>query len=166
MSDIRAALAQLYRREAEIAITDVDIRGQNYTRAIEKVWPLMPPSRVVVTDTPCFVHLLPDSQANIGSAMVSSDFVVNVQLVVEDADADIACEIALAFYPQIVEKLKLERKLGLSGWMLRALRTEGDFLRLFEEYSQTAGRTLVGLDLYLDMNFTGSSNNAGGTPPP
>jgi hypothetical protein len=166
MSDIRAALAQLYRREAEIEIEDVDIRGQDYTVSIAKVWPLVPPSRQVVTDTPCFLNLVPDSRTQFFPALTRSNFTVNMRLVCHDADTDIAGEIALAFYPEIVDKLRSNLKLGLSGWFINELRTEGEFLRIFDDISDSAGRTLVGLDLYVDLTWNGAGTNAGGTAPP
>jgi hypothetical protein len=166
MSDIRAALAQIYRRQDEIAITSVVFGSDTLSRGVEKVWPIMPPQRVTITDTPCFVNLVPESETEFFPSLTRSKFTVNMRLVVHDANIDRACDIALAFYPEIVSKFRANIGLGLAKWSIGALRTEGEFLRLFEEYTDAGGKAYVGLDLFLDLNWNGGGNNAHGTVPP
>lgn len=166
MSNIREALAQLYLRQDEITFSNVVFGSDTLSRGVVKVWPIVPPSKVTITDTPCFVNLIPESETRFFPALTRSTFTVNMRLVVHDADIDRACDIALAFYPEIISKLRSNLKLGLSGWSIGAVRTEGEFLRLFEEYSETGGKAYVGLDLFVDLMWNGAGTNAGGTPPP
>lgn len=162
--DIREALSQIYAIQAGLAITEP------VARSVEKVWHYRPPGRAVITDTPCFLNVWSAPEVEFRSSLMMASFEVNMQLVVYDADTDQAADIASAFYPEIVDAFSENVKLGLSGWLVRRLRGDGargsgSTLTVFEEYSESGGKTYVGLDLTLEVvKVKGATHAAGAAP--
>lgn len=159
MSELPEALAQLYALEEDLEITSPIAVG------VKKVWPYVPPMSQIITDTPCVVHSWTLPQLQIGSAIMRETFEVNVRLLVHDADAPRAAEIATAFWPQIRTMLSHNVKLGLTGWSLGPVTGGSPTLTTFSENPEGGGRTLIGLDLTLTLYHHLGATNAAGDPP-
>lgn len=157
--DIREALSQLYAVEGALAITDP------ITTNIKKVWHYRPPSNKTITDTPCITNLWTAPTLEFRSGVLTGEFEINLQLLVWDADSDQAADIAAAFYKPVIEALSANIKLGLSGWTVRRLRGGENTLRVFGDESDVAGKTFIGLDLFIDLYSTLGAVNAAGSPP-
>lgn len=159
MSEIDEALAQLFAIEEDLEITSPIGVG------IKKVWPYTPPSSQVITDTPAIVHAWTLPELQIGSAILREAFVVNMRLLVYDADMPRAAAIASAFWPKIRYALSQNVKLGLQGWSLGPIAGGSPTLTTFRDEGDVSGKTFVGLDLNLTLYHHLGTTNAAGSPP-
>lgn len=159
MSELDTALDQLYALEEALAITSPIEVG------VKRAWPYVPPMSQIITDTPCFVHSWTLPELQIGSALMRETFLVNMRLLVHDADAPQAAKIASAFWPQIRTMFSQNVKLGLSGWHIGPVRGGDPTLTSFTEDIEGGGKTLIGLDLTVTLFHNLSASNAAGDPP-
>jgi hypothetical protein len=168
MSDIQDALRRIYRLEGDPTDTDPLLLSVTlpYPMQVKKVWPYRPPARAVITDTPCFVNTWAVRGVEYGSALRRTQYAVHARLVCYDIDADKAAAIAASFQEPLLDRFASNVKLsGLSHWMLNTLRFENEQPVVFDDLSEAAGRTVLGLDFFIDITHNSASNNAGGTPP-
>lgn len=168
MSDIQDALLRIYRIEGDPTDTDplpLSVASPVVTN-IKKVWPYMPPASKVVIDTPCFVNTWSVRGVEFGSAVRRDSYSVHARLVCYDADSDKAAAIAASFQQPLLDRFGSHVKLsGLSDWMLNTLRFETEQPVVFEDLSAAVGKTVLGLDFFIDITHSYAAANAGGTPP-
>jgi hypothetical protein len=168
MSDIQDALKRIYRLEGDP--TDTDPLPLSVTSpvamSVKKVWPYFPPASQVITSTPCFVNTYSPRTVEYGSALSRLAYAVHARLVVYDANSDQAAKIASSFLEPIIERFEAHVKLsGLSEWMLNTLRFDNEQPVVFDDLSTAAGKTLIGLDFFIDITHNRRSVAAGGAPP-
>lgn len=168
MSDIQDALRRIYRLEGDP--TDEDPLALSvaspYVASIKKVWPYFPPASAVVTDTPCFINTWSVRNVEFGSAVRVEQYAVHARLVCYDIDADKAAAIAASFQLPLLNRFASHLTLsGLSQFMLNTLRFESEQPTVFDDLSQAAGKTLLGLDFFIDITRRAPSSNEGGAPP-
>ncbi len=168
MSDIQDALRRIYRLEGDPDDEDALLLtvASPVATQVKKVWPYFPPASAVVTSTPCFVNTYAVRSVEYGSAIRIVRYAVHARLVVYDANTDQSAKIAASFQEPVLDRFGANIKLsGLSDWMVNSLRFENEQPVVFEDLSQAAGKTLIGLDFFIDITHTSASANAGGTPP-
>lgn len=168
MSDIQDALKRIYRLEGDPTDEDpLALAGTSpYTVHVKRVWPYRPPASAVITDTPCFVNTWTVRGVEYGSALRRTQYAVHARLVCYDVDGDKAAAIAASFQEPLLDRFGANLKLsGMRDWMLNGLRFEGEQPVVFDDLSEAAGRSVLGLDFFIDITHNSASNNAGGTPP-
>lgn len=168
MSDIQDALRRIYRLEGDPTDTDPLLLAVTspVPTSVKKVWPYFPPASQVITSTPCFVNTYSPRTVEYGSALSRLAYGVHARLVVYNAKSDEAAKIASSFLEPIIDRFEAHMKLsGLSEWMLNSLRFETEQPVLFEDLSTASGKTLIGLDFFIDITHNRRSVAAGGTPP-
>ncbi len=168
MSDIQDALLRIYRLEGDP--TDADALLLQVTSPvatqIKKVWPYVPPADKVVTATPCFVNTWSVTSVEYGSAVRRERYAVHARLVCYDANTDRAAAIAASFQLPLLDRFGSNLKLsGLSEWMVNTLRFENEQPVVFEDLSTAAGKTLLGLDFFIDITRSAAATNAAGAAP-
>lgn len=142
-TDLLDALNQIYRIEAGLSITSPIVTG------IKKVWPFM--ERLVVNDTPCFLNAISPSEIRFDSALLRTSYVLHPRLLVYNADRDQAAAIANAFIEPVIDAFCNNIKLGLSKWTVLGIRFNEEQPRVFTPESDSAGRTFLGLDFFVDL---------------
>ncbi len=168
MSDIQDALLRIYRLEGDP--TDADALALSVTSpiatSVKKVWPYFPPASAVITNTPCFINTYSVREVRYESALRRVRYGVHARLVVYDANSDQAAKIAASFQQPIIDRFGDNITLsGLSGWFVNELRFENEQPVVFDDLSAAAGKTLIGLDFFIDITNSRAGTNASGTPP-
>jgi hypothetical protein len=168
MSDIQDALLRIYRLEGDPTDADPLLLSVTlpYPMQIKKVWPYVPPKDAVVNEFPCFINTWSVRGVEYGSALRRTQYAVHARLVCFDVDADKAAAIAASFQEPLLDRFASNLKLsGLRDWMVNTLRFEGEQPVVFQDLSEAAGRTVLGLDFFIDITHSSASSNAGGAPP-
>lgn len=168
MSDIQDALRRIYRLEGDPDDEDPLVLSVSspYEASILKVWPYVPPASQVITDTPCFVNSWSLREVDFGSAVRLERYAVHARLVCYDDDAPVAAAIAASFQLPLLNRFASNLTLsGLPQFMLNTLRFESEQPVVFQDLSEAAGKTLLGLDFFIDITRRAPSTNEGGTPP-
>jgi len=165
---IADALRRICRLEGDP--TDTDALALSITSpiatSVKKVWPYYPPASQVVTSTPCFVNTVSPVQVLFEAGVRRVDYSVRARLVCYDANSDQTAKIAEAFWQPIIDRFGAHIKLsGLHEWHLRSLRFNGEQPVLFQDLSEAAGKTLLGLDFFIDITHTYSQVNEAGAAP-
>lgn len=159
VQDIQTALAQIYRIEAALAVTSPEEIG------ILKVWPYEPTGDAVITATPAFVNDYTIETVSYQSAIKRLIYSVNARLCIYRANPDSAAVLASAFTQPIIDAFSQNIKLGMKDWMVRELRFNGKQPVVHEVLSAAAGKTLIGLDFNIDLEYNHASTNAVGAVP-
>lgn len=167
-TSIEDALLRIYRIEGDP--TDADDLPLSVTSpvatSIKKVWPYFPPASQVVTTTPCFVNTWTPTNVEFNSAGQRISYAVHSRLIVYDANSDQASKIAASFMQPLIDRFSGQIKLsGLREWMLNTLRFNGEQPVIFEDLSAAAGKTLIGLDFFIDITHSYSDQHAAGARP-
>lgn len=159
VEDIQMALAQIYRIEAALAVTSPEAVG------IKKVWPYAPAGNAVVTDTPCFLNDYSVEAVSYLSALKRVNYSVNARLAIYRANSDDSAVLASAFTQPIIDAFALNLKLGMKNWTVLELRFNGKQPVVHDALSQAAGKTLIGLDFNIELQYNHASTNAVGAVP-
>lgn len=165
---LQDALLRIYRIEGDP--TDDDPLPLSITSpiavAVKKVWPFYPPASQVVSSTPCFVNTTSPGVIEYQPGARSVSWSIHARLVCYDANSDQASKIASAFVDPIIERFGSQIKLsGLEEWYLNTIRFNGEQPVVFQDLSEAAGKTLIGLDFFIDLTHKFAATNAAGPPP-
>lgn len=144
--DIRTALDALVTREAALTIA-APVAG-----TITKVYKYMPPQEITL-ETPCFTNgwRLVSHAMGHGRSSVIETYVVNAQLFIEDAELEVAADIATAFHVAFVDDIQ-DGDLTLGGAAKKYQFRDGGSASLVA--LQRAGRTYIGVDYFLEVLLT------------
>ena len=140
--DIRTCLAQIIILQKELAIT------APITMDLEAAYKYVPPAKVQIPANPFFQNswTLVSEDRNVSQRV--QQYMVQMQLLVKDADMDRAADIATAFHVQAVDKF--DAKVDLNGTCSsQTLRGGNPTLVVITR----SNLSYVGLDLFLDVRM-------------
>lgn len=161
--DISAAMSQIYAIQEAMQI---DHPHSSRKVKVIKSFHYWPDRDEVITETPVWVNNWTAPTLEFQSALLTADFTVHMQLLASsDVSVNEAADIASAFYPLIVDAFSANVKLGLSEWTVRRLRGGDPTLAVIQPATETTGKEIIGLDLYLDLFCMAAVNNLPGDPP-
>jgi hypothetical protein len=138
--DILAVLRALVDVQESLEITD-PVRDR-----VRKAHKMVPPTGDPLPDTPCFMNTWSLIEEARRSSLRHQHYQVNMQLAVENADRDVAAEIATAFHIALVEALDQNTTLAQTV-SSQKLRGQDPTLVAFN----FGGIIYTGLDLVLDV---------------
>lgn len=148
--NIRDVITAVAGYQSAIAITSP------LALTVAKVWPYFPPQSVAIADSPAFINeWIFDHEDRITNGVRSQYYTDHMQLLVYDADSNVAADIATAFMEKIVDAFDAHERLGGNTVAFRTkLRGSGGGTRPTLFTVTWAGFTFVGLDLFLDVELT------------
>ncbi len=145
--DIRTALDAIVTREAAITI------AAPVAATIRKAHKYMAPQEATLPETPCFMNgwRLVSHKMGHGRGSVIETYVVNAQLFIEDADIEVAADIATAFHVAFVTDIE-DGDITLGGAAKKYQFRDGDGASLVA--LQRAGRNYIGVNYFLEVLLT------------
>lgn len=142
--DIRSVIAQVVAIQGALTISAPS------SQAIKKTWANPPPQQTTINDTPAFLNEWTfNKEVRTTQGLREQYYSVRMMLLVEDADYDVASDIASAFMGALVDAFDATETLnGTCSWtnLRGADPTLGPVRR--------NGKIYAGLDLYLDVRLT------------
>lgn len=153
---IADALAQIYRIEGALEVT------APFPAKVRKVWDFYPPPEQVVTSNPAFINTYGVREVRYESALQRVFYSVHARLAIEDKQAP---AIASSFIQPIIAAFASNIKLGMSEWQVQTVRFNGEQPTQFADLSAAAGKSLIGLDFYIDLIHSTTPEFAVGDPP-
>lgn len=167
-TSLHDALLRIYRLQGDPSDTDplpLSVTSPVRT-SIKRVWPYVPPGSKVITDVPCFCNTWSPGVIELNVSNTRARYAVHSRLICYDADVDKAAKIAESFIQPIIARFEDHIKLsGLREWFVNTIRFEDEQPVIFEDLSASAGKTLLGLDFFIDITHTYGVERQGGTPP-
>jgi hypothetical protein len=153
MSSILQAHVNLARLLGRLEITEPKpIR-------MKKAWLFVPPPRVVITDVPCAMVTYEQRPVTFASAMLHKPYSMHIQLFAGETmpDGDFQAEVAAAFNEALIQSLSKHQTLGGAVSLIQGLRGQTpETLTVLER----AGKSYVGIDLFLDVLITEPASHA------
>ena len=145
--DIRTALDAIVTREAALTI------AAPIAATILKAHKYMAPQEATLPDTPCFMNTwrLVRHEMGHGRSSVIEGYAVNAQLFIEDADIEVAADIATAFHVAFVTDMQDgDNTLGGAASVYQFRAGESASLVAL----QRAQRNYIGVDYHLEVLLT------------
>ena len=116
--------------------------------SIKKAYTYFPPASVANPDCPCFMNSWTMTDEVRDGGMRWQHYTVHMQLFVDNADKDVAADIAAGFHVALVDALDISTSLGGTVAM-QIIRGGSPTLAVLER----SGQAYMGLDLYLDLTL-------------
>lgn len=142
--NIRGALTELVKLQEGLAIEE-PIEAQ-----IVKAYPVPPPPSHALS-FPCFINTARLQPTVFASQLMQRTYVVQMQMLVKDADVDRACDIALAFEEELIRALAEDDGVTLNNAVTNIETIEGE-LGLLE----WNGAGYPGLDYFITLHMAES----------